>query len=90
MTSTVEISVQKAIDPYLKIENLGRGGENAMTTTLIFNLFQLNKWIFLNEMNVQWMFAEHSREQSRENECSWMIKNVRKIPLAFSHIVLVK
>jgi len=27
MTSTVEISVQKAIDPYLKIENLGRGGE---------------------------------------------------------------
>jgi len=26
MTSTVEISVQKAIDPYLKIENLGRGG----------------------------------------------------------------
>ena len=35
MTKTVEISVQKAIDPYLKIENLGRGGENAMTTTLI-------------------------------------------------------
>ena len=36
MTSTVEISVQKAIDPYLKIENLGRGGGgNAMTTTLI-------------------------------------------------------
>jgi hypothetical protein len=33
MTSTVEISVQKAIDPYLKIENLGRG-ENAMTPTL--------------------------------------------------------
>jgi hypothetical protein len=26
MTKTVEISVQKAIDPYLKIENLGRGG----------------------------------------------------------------
>ena len=26
MTSTVEISVQKAIDPYLKLENLGRGG----------------------------------------------------------------
>jgi hypothetical protein len=34
MTSTVEISVQKAIDPYLKIENLGRRGENAMTPTL--------------------------------------------------------
>jgi hypothetical protein len=27
MTKTVEISVQKAIDPYLKIENLGRGGK---------------------------------------------------------------
>jgi hypothetical protein len=27
-------------------------------------------------MNAQWMFAEHSRE----NECSWMIKNPRKIP----------
>jgi hypothetical protein len=34
MTSTVEISVQKAIDPYLKIENLGRGRENALTPTL--------------------------------------------------------
>ncbi len=39
--------------------------------------------MFLNEMNVQWMFAE----QSRENECSWMIKNVRKITLTTSHIV---
>jgi len=38
MTKTVEISVQKAIDPYLKIENLGRGGENAMTTTLNLSL----------------------------------------------------
>ena len=38
--------------------------------------------MFLNEMNVQWMFAE----QSRENECSW-IKNVRKIQLTTSHIV---
>jgi len=46
--------------------------------------------MFLNEMNVQWMFAEHSREQSGENESSWMIKNVRKIPLAFSHIVQKK
>jgi len=34
-------------------------------------------------VNVRWMFAE----QSRENECSWMIKNVRKIPLTTSHIV---
>jgi hypothetical protein len=34
MTSTVEISVQKAIDLYLKIEILGRGVENAMTPTL--------------------------------------------------------
>jgi hypothetical protein len=41
--------------------------------------------MFLNEMNVQWMFAE----QSRENECSWMIKNVRKIPLTTSHIVYI-
>ena len=39
-------------------------------------------------VNFRWMFAEHSREQSRENECSWMIKNVRKTPLAFSHKVL--
>jgi hypothetical protein len=35
MTSTVEISIQKAIDPYLKIENLGRGRENALTPTLL-------------------------------------------------------
>ena len=34
-------------------------------------------------VNVRWMFDEHSRDCSRENECSWMIKNVRKIPLAF-------
>jgi len=37
MTSTVEISVQKAIDPYLKIENLGGG--NAMTPTLPTAIF---------------------------------------------------
>jgi hypothetical protein len=36
MTSIVGINVQKAIDPYLKIENLRRGGgENAMTPTLL-------------------------------------------------------
>jgi hypothetical protein len=34
MTSTVEINVQKAIDPNLKIENLGEVG-NAMTPTLL-------------------------------------------------------
>jgi hypothetical protein len=52
--------------------------------------------MFLNEMNVQWMFSECSvnvqwmfAEQSRENECSWMIKNVQKIPLTTSHIVYV-